>query len=562
MRAFELFEKRRNAHINKKIDSLEELKQYANDPTMFVSFVDSMDQGMVRNKSPHTKGTKIGINPTYSYGTPLGIYVYPVDYVLMAQGNVPFAKDRAYMYVVQATGNMIDFSLYTERQMDEDVRKLHDIIVKNENYEFRFKHIVEKAKNSATNKSAGGMIWNITRELASDTDDFQMAHATPIQMYVNKYWYPLNFNQVKSLEDLDDKIATYNAVHKTTMDSPIWKELLSFGKENVVDAIRAQRREYGIKLTTRWSKLFMQLGYDGCVDVEGEGIIHTNEPVQALFFSKKGLREVDVIRNRRLVDRTPTPVDMYIDNPLALKKFLTKRYQQGGKFTPEELKLVRDVLEGSHVSIFTTLGWGILPVSIQDEIKEKYFAWAYPYNLIPFTDEEYLQQLKDNADDTVYQLGKRDFHMTQELMAKILAADFLEPGQRAHLLSIWWNRTIDPVKYVRENPEYFKYLLYNHQSTVMTACTDPKELIGFWSQAHSHARRFFGDRSLQFLYALIIEGAKQGFSRDKFDLLIRSCLEAGNYKRADFAGLVPILDKVSAFGPTVYTKTLDDFLDY
>ena len=52
------------------------------------------------------------------------------------------------------------------------------------------------------------------------------------------------------------------------------------------------------KPAVQWSKLFRSLGYSGAYDFEGEGLIHHNEPIQAVFFSKDAIKVLEVINNK------------------------------------------------------------------------------------------------------------------------------------------------------------------------------------------------------------------------------------------------------------------------
>jgi len=48
-----------------------------------------------------------------------------------------------------------------------------------------------------------------------------------------------------------------------------------------------------------WNKIMRSLGYAGVTDKTGQGIIHPNEPTQAVFFSKQAIRVVEMIHNVR-----------------------------------------------------------------------------------------------------------------------------------------------------------------------------------------------------------------------------------------------------------------------
>lgn len=53
--------------------------------------------------------------------------------------------------------------------------------------------------------------------------------------------------------------------------------------------------------TSRWNGIFRDLGYVGVADRSGAGIIHPAEATQAVFFSSKGYKHIDMILNKQHV---------------------------------------------------------------------------------------------------------------------------------------------------------------------------------------------------------------------------------------------------------------------
>ena len=51
----------------------------------------------------YTAVDKVGLNPKNKYDTPLGIYLYPLDYVIEKKMNVPFAGDQPHINVCEFT---------------------------------------------------------------------------------------------------------------------------------------------------------------------------------------------------------------------------------------------------------------------------------------------------------------------------------------------------------------------------------------------------------------------------------------------------------------------------
>jgi hypothetical protein len=69
------------------LDQLRQIRDSANDPNLvFCTYTDI---------------NKLGINPRSNYETPIGIYAYPIDYVLWRAGRVPFGIDRPTIQVFE-----------------------------------------------------------------------------------------------------------------------------------------------------------------------------------------------------------------------------------------------------------------------------------------------------------------------------------------------------------------------------------------------------------------------------------------------------------------------------
>ena len=72
--------------------------------------------------------------------------------------------------------------------------------------------------------------------------------------------------------------------------------LLPGGRAWYVTYTLSQEVNYS-KSSTAWNKIFRLLGIDGCVDT-GQGIIHPNEPVQAVFFAISAIKNIKRLQNR------------------------------------------------------------------------------------------------------------------------------------------------------------------------------------------------------------------------------------------------------------------------
>jgi hypothetical protein len=224
MRIRDLLEARRNPHLNPRVDPIDTFSMYANKPNMFVTF---------------TQLPKVGINPQSNYNTPIGVYSYPLKYVLERAyqkgtlfGAAPFASDAKYVHLFQQTSrNIFDVSTYGKSQYETDVRKLY-------NY---FNHDMDVI-NFATGTQRRHM------EMAEEMGSFS---------YGRRMWYLIY-----------DLIGRYKSGGRITIEA------------------------------TRL--LFRVLGYDAVYDLDGKGVIHTNEPTQAVHFNTQTIRVVESFSNKEM----------------------------------------------------------------------------------------------------------------------------------------------------------------------------------------------------------------------------------------------------------------------
>lgn len=188
-----------------------------------------------------TEIDKLGINPKSDYETPLGIYAYPVDYVQHETEDgqlmraLPFAGESEYANLFRARGNVVDLTNMQPAEAREYYKKIADVWVKHSGKDWKTSvDQVEKVINEAS-------------KMALFPD------------YVGgRFWY-----------------VTLEMAGLLT---------LKLRKENKVS-------------TAIWNKLFREIGIAGAVD-HGVGIIHSNEPNQAVFFSIDAITDIKRVYNK------------------------------------------------------------------------------------------------------------------------------------------------------------------------------------------------------------------------------------------------------------------------
>lgn len=252
MKIQHLIEKRRNPKINRKISAVEVLGQYKHDSDVYISFV--ADVGRISTPSAihipgvspieypgrNVSGTKIGVNPRSVFAmTPGGIYVYPLREIWddLVDGTIPFAGMQPFIYVLKATGSILDLGDYTKSDFDRDMNKITPIIWrlidKQEDLEgFEPEDLIEEWAYYSRLQTPGGEFWTVTNRLAVE----------------------------------------------------------------LANERKQQSKKISLSTPWIWNSILRSLGYNGIVD-RGSGIIHDKEPIQGVFLKRDAFRVITVLKN-------------------------------------------------------------------------------------------------------------------------------------------------------------------------------------------------------------------------------------------------------------------------
>lgn len=283
-----LTEKRRNPEVNAKESALAALKKYEGQDDVFVSFTDDVgidSHGRKNEFTPNASGAKLGINPQTPYATPVGIYAYPVDYVLENQMDVPFAKSKPFLWVIRATNMsaMLDLDQITAEQHEAIVDECPDV---------KERH----AGPRAAVKTKGGILWSLM-QMQSHFRANEILGASGKYDRHPRVW---DDEEEAWVDDLDD------------VETDIPEEVM-------------ERRA-----AKEWTNILRRAGFVGVID-HGAGIIHGNEPTQAFFLDRSALREIEVIRNIK-----PRP-EMTRDDLYRQKPHVLLRDIEGGRLGEAEM---------------------------------------------------------------------------------------------------------------------------------------------------------------------------------------------------------------------------------
>ena len=269
---------------------------------------------------------KVGINPVNEYPeTPTGFYAYP----LKAKKISDFGVDRPYAIVFKPKSNVKILNLkdYNHHDLVADKLKLID-------FGFYWSQI-ERASKRAFKKNPGGLIWQITGELVGaepmNSIDTASSYNEPTddEPIDEAYHAPAEFSKEEIASLLDrfkktgiDSYPTYYSYDELDLKKAqaLKKASEFFTPEEINELIRLKKlsrprpifgnkkiykilssyssRRPSFKMeggpSNSWKNLLVKLGYDAIVD-ECEGIIHSNEPCQAVFFKTNMLDIAEII---------------------------------------------------------------------------------------------------------------------------------------------------------------------------------------------------------------------------------------------------------------------------
>ncbi len=116
---------------------------------------------------------KVGINPQFKYGNPVGVYCYqlsPAIFEQLKNNKLPFVANQPYINVITVTDPVLYIENYTEQSYQNDKE-----IVKKEfkGTEEKWEKFIDDCENGGTNHFADtpfGKLWYLTREFARRTD--------------------------------------------------------------------------------------------------------------------------------------------------------------------------------------------------------------------------------------------------------------------------------------------------------------------------------------------------------------------------------------------------------
>jgi len=324
-----------------KYDIYHSLKNVAKDPYAFVHFSD-LD--------------KLGINPKSSFNTPIGIYGYPLevfDIEDIINGNVPFAGDRHYIHIFSIKPEYRDSVVFlsrdgsainddSDKEYENRARAIQDeaevaqqeLADKNkkiyQDIEVAindFIDILERSEDK-NHKIIGSIIGSnyknhnfaieMIKSVAADKENRtteQVRSARKLLDFIIIAQDEMGKNLKKRMSFLDQRAAIASSDHRTRFGE-YW------------NATRLKNR----KNPQKWAKTLVGDGIVGVVDY-GSGIIHSNEPTQAVFFSKKFINHIGTVPNKNKLASMNEGVGPFSTTPHSthLQSRTPKPWPRGGQ---------------------------------------------------------------------------------------------------------------------------------------------------------------------------------------------------------------------------------------
>lgn len=243
----ELIEARRSPEKNTREHTITALSRYEGQPNVFASFTSgfSKENHPIKGKTEvrnRMGQNKLGINPQSNFGTPLGIYTYPIDYLLnqshaAEEISAPYTGSGRwrYLYIVRVTSKRI---IDSSTDIAPHYLDLYNFLIETMGEE-EGRVIARVANDTAhSERSPHSKFWNLARLFAGA-------------------------------------------------------------------AIGLPNQPLGKSATVAWNVIMRKIGVEGYVDDQGQGIVHPSEPTQAVFFTPQAFRVIDVIERAYSGEKDP-----------------------------------------------------------------------------------------------------------------------------------------------------------------------------------------------------------------------------------------------------------------
>lgn len=325
-----IYEKRKNPSQNPKESVIDKLYDYAQGNDYFVSF---------------RSINKLGINPSSKYDTPNGIYGYRLgdfEQSLETESKIkiifPFTGDKeadyAYVFDYKDGANIIELGDLTRTDVitymtnwfekyPSSFNKFYnqEQITKRQETIDSFRKIVawiDEIKEIDSLPELTKAMYNKEIGLGEDGDEkVKRRIITSIYQTLGEDFGLMDMQLAledtaidfsSSIEDFENDLKNMPNLDGDNKYSEMAEWVYANRSETLAEEDPRIDTYGGIfwwfgwtmygHSPNKWNKFFRILGIDGVIDNECEGIIHKNEPCQAVFFDKTKLEVIEAIPNR------------------------------------------------------------------------------------------------------------------------------------------------------------------------------------------------------------------------------------------------------------------------
>jgi hypothetical protein len=412
------------------------LRKYKGKGNVFGSFTQLPEPSYEDDpyKSRQKIGPKLGINPQTKYNTPIGVYAYPVDYILSNVSedafSVPFAAQMNYLHIFSVSGlertltfDEDDSFLVDEFKEEapedfesEEYNEVKDLVLRINNYvnstideipekywspgsRFQWEKWFDKLKRttgfeydpdnevSYTIMTVGGLeLYQLSRILT--------LRKFPLERVLAEIKDPMvHLERAKTImfpyEDQIIKLPEVQAMGLDAYTKFKSNVVLAEGQRVECDqafAWNCTRHLSGFN-PMKWTGLMRRMGLIGAVD-HGTSTIHENEPIQAVFFDPSSIKVLEVIHNQAPGRSNVSGSDAFSEWAADVEKHMPNAV---GSFSLAIRRFLTTPSRQNQASVFARLSW------LQQHGRKFSESWNYAIikNLIYEIDNKRESSLAD-----------------------------------------------------------------------------------------------------------------------------------------------------------------------
>jgi hypothetical protein len=345
---------------------------------------------------------KLGVNPQTTYNTPVGIYSYPIDFILDQVKedvfDVPFASGQPYLHIFSVanldkalnfdkndTAKINAFNAEAPDDFEsEEYNTVKSLVLKINDYVNSTIDEIPAHYWESSNQAAWNEWFNNLKKATGfepdpdDTISYIIINTGGLDRYhVDKIFRKNRFPLEKVLENIQDIMARLERAKMATfpyedriMELPEVEAMIKLTglkgyaefKANMVlgEGERVEcDQAFAWNMTRhlcdgnpkKWTGLMRRIGLIGAVD-HNTGTIHPNEPHQAIFFDPSSIKVLEVIPNissetyslGRKFSTWAADVEKHMQNAVNSLRLHLRRFLASGN-------------EGDRGTIFATLSW-------------------------------------------------------------------------------------------------------------------------------------------------------------------------------------------------------------